>query len=334
MGEALLRNNYKKSIPGYELIADVEVKGSTATQIDFTELAIGKEDDLLLVGETNNPTASGATLYLYVNDDVAGVNYRRERTVIYGTTIKADHENTASFAYTKENGYSTNFLAHIKLTQSGRCVFQNRQNKSFITDSGLEIDIRFGATLFEVSSISKLSLKSNVSNGIGLGSRFRLYKRIAKVIADIIVPTDTTSINITGVTIDKNSRYALISDVTGSNNCRMYLFTGDSVLESDYRLEYMQAEGATITSGRYDGATMSYISEGKRSLSITDLALTNREHFVFYSMVSWAYDAQIAMVEYVSASKFTITEITQLTIQASAVNGIGAGSRFQLIKLK
>ena len=52
-------------------------------------------------------------------------------------------------------------------------------------------------TTFTISNILKISIISSVSNSIGIGSRFKLYKLIAEPLADITVTSDTTEVDIT-----------------------------------------------------------------------------------------------------------------------------------------
>ena len=47
--DMILKNTFQSISPAYEPIGDVTV-GTSTTQVDFTGLNIGKDDELLLVG--------------------------------------------------------------------------------------------------------------------------------------------------------------------------------------------------------------------------------------------------------------------------------------------
>lgn len=174
MAEAVLsRRSVVKN--EYQLLADITVSSAT-TNVDITGLNIGKGDEILLVGFfVRGATASG-TLALYCDDDGvlidSSTSYYFQSLIANGTSVSGSRVNANAVTFTNQNTNSI-FVCKIKLTNNGYVVFQSDSEEQVGTSS-LLLTSYYMTSIFITNAITKLRLAQ--STGIGIGSRFQLYK--------------------------------------------------------------------------------------------------------------------------------------------------------------
>ena len=118
--DMILKNTFQSISPAYELIGDVTV-GTATTQVDFTGLSIGKDDELLLVSDyTSGNSFHG--VYLYFNNDTTASNYYAEGINVSETTVASSRENTPRISYVDSSNWRNFISTKIKLTNSGYVV--------------------------------------------------------------------------------------------------------------------------------------------------------------------------------------------------------------------
>lgn len=324
MSDALLKNTFNKISPAYELVADVTV-GVATTQVDFSGLNFGKDDDLLLVSDWVNG-GSTSTLRMTIND-LANTSFYRQRLSAYGTTVDGARANTNDLD-TQGANFKMLSTTKIKSTNSGYVIFQHDCELNYGSSSTM-ITNSYVSTTPTVTSITKISLITSVSNMIAIGSRFQLYRLKAKKVADIIVGSATTQVDITGLSIDKDSEYMLeITSLTtgGVTN----LFANGNTTPTNYCVQTLIANGTSVTANRYNAP---YINEvGNPAHFSINLKLTNNGYFVAQSnhIVNMGGSTVILGKNYIT-STFTSTSITSLRLTSSV--DIPIGSRFTLYKM-
>lgn len=332
--DMILKNTFQSISPAYELIGDVTVASNT-TQVDFTGLNIGKDDELLLVSEIFNPnTSNGANIRLYYNSNTTTTNYYNQYIRTDATSVAAVRANEAQYTWADENFRNASFTK-IKLANSGYIVSQTSSNRKNGTSSLVQGDY-YTTSTFTASSITTIRISSSVASAIGTGSRFQLYKLVAEKVADIIVPSNTTSVDITGLDIGKGNEYYLVSDVwnpTGSNHST-YLFVNANLQMTDYYAQRLNVYDTTITSARVNNPNHVTTTSLLKTFATSTIKLTNSGHFIAQINYSRDYSGLIQLRKNYLTSTFNISSITSLTIQADVANSIGANSRFTLYKMK
>jgi len=316
---------------GYELVSDITVSTAT-TQVDFTGLNITKDDDYVLVA-TQDDGPINSTLSLYVNGNTSASNYYEQVLSANGTSVSGARYNTAWLTL---SGGLNAFITNIKLSNNGYVVFTSNSIDE-VGSSSMRFFNACCTSIFTVSAITALNIVSDLSNGIYTGSRFQLYKRIAEVVADITVSTATTQVDITGLNIDKTSEYRLVADITPSNSSTgEYLYINGNAINSNYYNQRIKADTTTITASRENAPVLIDNEPTYNSVSYADLKLTSSGFFAYQSKYirSYNFGSSVVLTDRRGTSTFTTTSITQLTITATTTNGIGVGSRFQLIKFK
>ena len=201
-----------------------------------------------------------------------------------------------------------------------------------------EIVLNYLTSAFTASSITKINLKSQIANGIGVGSRIQLYKVAEKVDEVIVAGSAVTSVNFT-TDMGKGNEYMLVSDWTkpssGSANLRIYI--NDNTTSTNYYLQGLLALSTTVAGFRGNHSELVGIDNTRpNAFSIAKLKLANSGYFNVQvdnieNMTSSGSDIYI-MKKRIS-STFTISSITKLSIVASVASYISIGSRFELYKL-
>ena len=339
MSEALLKNTFNKISPAYELVADVTV-GTTTNQVDFSGLNFGKDDDLMLVSDfQNGSTVSTPSYFLFANANYTQTNYYNQYIYANGTSVTSARQNSAYYAYV---GLPTTtkpslVISKIKLTNNGYIVSQDSSIQYYASSSVALIDLVRTST-FTATSITSFRISTDITNGIGIGSRFQLYRLKAKKVADIIVSTATTQVDIPDLVIDKDSEYMLVSELSANSVATtLYLYANGNTTDTNYYVQRILAGSTTVQAVRYN-ATIFMNSQGgtEKDFAITNIKLTNNGYFVYQSNHNFrnSNPTNLELRKWYTTSTFTMTSITSLRITSSATNGIGIGSRFTLYKMR
>ena len=149
-------------------VADVKVPANT-TQVDLTGFTIEKGSEYLLVSD-----AGTGALFVYVNDNTTDSNYWSQSIYGGGTSANAGRQNNPLLI----NSSSTRVLvySHIKLSEISAYT---KQSYGIILngETAPTVANHFASSTAEnITSITKLNIKSSAANGILAGSRFMLYK--------------------------------------------------------------------------------------------------------------------------------------------------------------
>ena len=158
----------------YELIEDVTIATAT-TSVQFSGFTATKEDSLVLVSDIIKTTAGSSSAKLYVNNNQTATNYWRQYVYGIDTGVGSARANDPTFL--NVGGNSNSFTTtDIKLTNDGYYTYQSSTSWDYNTISNKLIDY-VGSSTFTVTSITQLDIAASISNAIGIGSRFSLYRR-------------------------------------------------------------------------------------------------------------------------------------------------------------
>jgi hypothetical protein len=161
----------------FELLYDSDVSATLPlTQIDITGLSIGKNDELRMVYTFVGDTTTAGAIYEIRTNDITS-NYHYQFLGGDGTSISAERFSNSRFA-TARSDLKTAGLADIKVSENSRFVFQSQTINRGIGAGSTSISnqnyniVNTGT----VTSITKLTIFCDRTNGIAAGSRIRLYK--------------------------------------------------------------------------------------------------------------------------------------------------------------
>lgn len=337
--DMILKNTFQSISPAYELIGDVTV-GSLSDYVDFDNLSIGKDDELLVVNEYKRGSSGAGTLQVFCDQNgtlnTTDTSYWFQELSSSSTSASAYRGNSGAISFTAVTGNTVLGIAKLKLTNSGYLVWQNQMVRDVASSSVILYDI-FGTSTFTTNSITQLRFQVKNTIGIASGSRFQLYKLVAEKVADIIVPSNTTSVDITGLNIGKDGEYYLVSDVvnpTGVTSSPGIFFNGNNSVSS-YYVQRLTANSTTVSGQRQNYNYMTNMVSGSSAISFCNIKLTNSGYAVYQANTNTRYGTSNTYLEKAyNTPTFTLSEITSIRLLADVANGIGANSRFTLYKMK
>jgi hypothetical protein len=161
----------------YKLAAKKVVDITTvanATQVDLSGFTINKNSEYLLVSYWDSQSGGG-DLYLTPNDLTTNTNYYSQ--YIYGTSSSATagRVNLPRVGSGGTNGTSNTYM-YIKLSEIGAFTTQSYELYNTGTTSPQILNWFMSSTYENLTSITKLNIRSEGSNGLLAGSRFTLYE--------------------------------------------------------------------------------------------------------------------------------------------------------------
>jgi hypothetical protein len=309
----------------------------------FTGLNITKDDFIKIVMTHVNASTSTAGIRLFPNT-TAGVsgfdtntNYHTQFLSGNGSTVSAVRENfnEISAASTTPPSYST---VLFKLSENGKT--NSFTNTFRFIDSG--IINRFAYTtssnLTFNDPITSLTFSSSVSNGLATGSRIQIYRLDAEKVADITTTSNATQVDISDLSIGKDSEYLLVSDFipNTSSSSLHFLTPNDLTTQTNYHMQEINGSGSSAGRGRSNNARIAETRNTNNTLAYTHIKLSEIGAFTAQSYeIRQAGTANIILTNYfVSSTAENITSITKLNVGSSVSNQIKSGSRFILYKLK
>jgi hypothetical protein len=309
----------------------------------FTGLNITK-DDFIKIVVTHVNTAVSAGLSCFPNT-AAGVNgfdtatnYHLQILIANGTSVSANRLNTNEINSALGNN-SSYTLAYLKISENNRVnIFSNPVNRLdsslqtrfvYLTSSGLTFN----------DPITSLTFTATQTNALGTGSRIQIYRLDAVKEADITTTANATQVDISSLSIGKDSEYLLVGDlINGSASTNELRITpNDLTTESDYYFQRITGSDTTAGALRTNVPGTAFIADGnKRAIGYAHIKLSEIGAYTLQSYGIRVYgESGMSLSNYfVSSTSEAITSITKLNLKAGVTNGIGTGSTFVLYKLK
>lgn len=316
----------------WQEIADYTVPSNT-TSVTLNNFGTITKDDFVKFKITYvNSSGSTGVYDLFPNGNTTGSNYHSQLLSGSGSTASAVRFTYNEVAQIDANGSGTT-SGFIKLSEN------DRYNHFANTDRALSSNVRLtfyyttssGATFS--SGITSLTLVAR-GGTIGTGSRIQIYKLAAEKVADITVASNTTQVDISNLSIDKDSEYLLVSDWLSPGNNPMYLAYNDQTTLTNYYYQYIIGTGTTAAAARANSNFSWYAETGRKAVVHSHIKLSNIGAFTSqnYSFRNAGTNEPYIQHHFVSSTAENITSITKLNIY-SGTNAIAAGSRFILYKL-
>jgi hypothetical protein len=168
-------------IPQFELLFDSLTADDgdpislPVTEIDITGLSIGKNDELRIVYTFVADSSITTRNYdLRVNDITS--NYTDQILFGSGSSIQTSRASRTRLAGARSN-IKTSGFADIKISENSRFVFQTQMGFNMgAGSSSINNQNSNVVNTDTVTSITKLSIVADTTDGIETGSRIRLYK--------------------------------------------------------------------------------------------------------------------------------------------------------------
>jgi hypothetical protein len=309
----------------------------------FTGLNITKDDFIKIIVTQVNGSGSNSAVRCFPNT-AAGVsgfntntNYHRQLLGGTDSGLSVSRANENELLFTGGSKQNVVF-AYFKLSENGKANWFTNQYRDLDSSLGLNFRYITSSNLTFNDPITSLTFTSSVTNGLGNGSRIQIYRLDAKKVADITTTANATQVDISSLSIGKDSEYLLVSDIDNSVAASIdyNLFVNDSTTLTDYRTQSIVGDGSTASASRGSFSQMCSASTGADSMSHTHIKLSEIGAFTHQSYFARNYGGNDIQIRnsFASSTSEAITSITKLNIVSSSTNAIGSGSRFILYKLK
>ena len=321
-------------------IKDYTVPSNT-TSVVLDDFGTITKDDFVRIEFTFVNNSGGSTLYrLFPNDNTTNTNFYRQSLFGAGTGVGAGRTNE-NIIGNAASGATVYVSSYVKLSENDK--FNSFNNANWSISSALENSFFYTTqSTGTTTSLTSFTVGARDTNAIGTGSRIQIYKLAAEKVADITVGSNTTQVDISNLSIDKDSEYLLVSDALNSrgSDSELKLYINDNNTDTNYSTQRIQGDGSNKYANRYNRP--SYFELQRSNFSPTPL-VNMAYTFIKLSNIG-AYTAQSYTMQvgstapkisnwFLSSTAENITSITKLSIKASDVNDIKSGSRFMLYKL-
>jgi hypothetical protein len=311
------------------------------TSRTFSGLSITEDDFIKVVMTFVNNVASEVTIRCFPNT-AAGVsgfdtttNYHAQLLLGSGTSVVAVRRSANVLNVTSANGTSS-VLAYIKMSENGKSnFFTNRLNDNTSTLSNV-FDYTTSSNLTFNDPITSLTFSADQTNAIGTGSRIQIYRLDAEKVADITTTENATQVDISSLSIGKDSEYLLVSDIVSDvTGGAIRLMVNDNTTETDYYSQGIVGNDSSASASRSNEAIFQIIRTG-RNLGYAHIKLSEIGAYTAQTYnIELVGDSGIQLRNYfISSTSEAITSITKLNIQSGVADKLLTGTRFILYKLK
>ena len=318
----------------WQEIADYTVPSNT-TSVVLDSFGTITKDDFIRIESTIVNNSTSTDIAIFANTATTQTQYHTQLLISGGSTVLAVRTNTNRAIRSRALRTGTTF-SYLKLSQNDRLnIFSNYNMTTTSTDidNGFPYVTSSGATF--PSGITSLTFTADATNGIGTGSRIQIYKLAAEKVADITVGSNTTQVDISNLSIDKDSEYLLVSDIlAGATASDINLTPNDLTTLTNYYSQAILAGGSTVEAFRRNQPYATFTNPPGDFIAYTYIKLSNIGTFTFQSyQIRKGGSSSIELTNYfTSSTSEAITSITKLNI-IGITNTIGAGSTFTLYKL-
>ena len=155
-------------------------------------------------------------------------------------------------------------------------------------------------------------------------------------VAEVNVASDSDYVDFTGLDSDSDWFYMLIATVknSASSGCWYYLYVNGDYTKADYYMQRIDGIDTSVGGNRLNYPGFGYADNSKRTFFKGSITRDPDGYFRFLSSVTMSSGSSIWGQIIWGSKTATITNITSLRLSAQQTSGIGAGSKFILLRTK
>ncbi|MCT4631971.1 MAG: hypothetical protein N4A76_04435 [Firmicutes bacterium] len=153
-----------------EVLVDIEIKDIAQTKVEIDNIMISSDDKIILCSSIIGP---GTACNIYVNNNESYTKYYSQVFQSTLTSSKSSKHNDSRFI--QHSGMISFSRTDLKLTSDGYFVYKSNNIRN-AGDSNIQVEEWYGTSIFKIDCINKMTISSSTINGMGIGSRFTVYK--------------------------------------------------------------------------------------------------------------------------------------------------------------
>jgi hypothetical protein len=311
-------------------IVDYTVPSNTTSVVLNDFGTITKNDFIKIVATFVNASSSTNAISLFGNTATTATNYHRQQLNAVGTTVDSLRTNNSRYTVVFGNQTASVF-SYLKLSENNRLnVFEN-ENRGLTSTLANTFNYITSSGATFTSGITTLTFTSGLTDGIGTGSRIQIYRLDAVKEADITTTSNQTQVDISSLSIGKDSEYLLVSDIQGSTANTAALFVNDNTTGTNYYVQRIEGDGNAANAERFNGAFYASQAVAYSHIKLSEIGAYTSQN---YGIRFFGTTAPEIQNYFVSSIAENITSITKLNVVSNVSDAIATGSRFILYKLK
>ena len=155
-------------------------------------------------------------------------------------------------------------------------------------------------------------------------------------LADVTLGANSDYIEFTGLNINIDMFYAIFLTVKNplGSMIDVFIFVEGDYSPSSYAVQICEVSGTSISANRYNMSTVSGVDAGERSNAYTIITRDPGGYAKAVGLDLTNTGAKVNVQILANSKIGTVANITKIRLQASSSNGLGAGSKFLLARMK
>lgn len=321
-------------------LVEEKIIASPTTSITFSNLDIVKDGGyrlelLLATGGATSP------IYSYINGDTTAANYYYTRGQFYGSTVSSSSAAGAFiFEGADANAYSvcqsdiylvkgrTRIISNIFRDYSTSLAQPQILKYIPVISNITSITIATGST-FEAGTVLRLYRKK-----VGVPSAFPSASGM--LVADIVVPSNTSQVDITGLDGNLHGGYEIVTNFLAAGGTTEYLacwINGDTT-PSNYTFRNVYGNGTSALSSTPTYHAVGFSYNTRRSGGMTNI---NPSPYPCLTSSVWGNSSPTPALSILTAASYvgaSHSNITSLLFTTPSANMIAAGTTIQVYRRK
>jgi len=171
--EEVVFNEIKESVDlsgnVMEKIGEVEVS-SNCSYVEFTGLDGNSDWFYKLFAIVKRSDGNDGDIYLFVNGDTTISNYWHQGLNALGSNVTGGRYNKSMI------GWVSSFFTEVSISRDVNGIFRAVAYTNFRESDGIRFSIYGNCKTASISNITSLRIQSDIANGIGVGSKFILFR--------------------------------------------------------------------------------------------------------------------------------------------------------------
>lgn len=320
-------------------LVEEQILASPATSAVFSNLDALRDGGYEL--EVIGAPGVASVVYCYINGDTNNSNYTGRR--IYTSGGGTPGEAVLQPFATSDSQMSYAKISISQPVDSKVTMLSNFTYQGAGTEYLMYTSTRYGISVSNINSITLLG----GTNCFGAGTIIRLYRKLngetaafvplqSNLVADILVPSTTSEVNLTGLDGNLHGGYTIISNflAAGGTTEALQLWINGDTTAGNYTFRSMYGGGtspAATTIPTYHYLGLSY--NGRRSGGVTYINPGDAPCIV---SSFWGHNigGTYSVLNSTSFVGPTNSNITSLLFKSIAANMIAAGTRIQVYRNK
>lgn len=341
----MIGSSFGQQLAQYQtsFLVEERVLASPATSVTFSNLNALRDGGYTLDILTIANTTGQPNINLIVNGDTNTANYTGRMMYASSNTALGLTTTTRISSIAPSVGQLCASFTDIAFAGGKISVYTRA------TDQFPEVFVIGTQYTPSVSNLTSLTIECATASGMGAGTIIRLYRKLngntatftplqSNLVADILVPSATTQVDITGLDSNLHGGYTILADVSNAtaSSSLISCYVNDDITPANYYTQQINAASTSISSTRYNTnrCIAMEASVGAAVFGMIEVSLGGGDKCRISSTTSRGSGSGITIDQEFCSKVATVSNVTKLSFVAAVASSIAAGSRFSVYRRK